>query len=778
MKAYLFVRPFCVASILILALFLGGCSATRYLSENQKLVKKVTINGIDKRFDEQANLYIQRDIMPNSKLNLWLYNRLNTKNGKYRTDRIRDIGEAPNLLDSSLMEISRREIEKFLFDKSFFRARVKSDVEIKGKKAYITFTADPGPSFRIRELAYVIPDTAVKELYLENRPSFTSLNEQSRYDGDSLRNESKQIFNLLQRNGYYDYKEQYVRFTVDTNLYSSEANVKLFLDNPEQSPKHKVYFLRNTSMLIKSSNGKTEPIIPDSAVLDSQYFMKDYSHRFKPRAIFRYNYLRKGERYDIDKKNLTYDRLFDLNVFKSVKIDYVKTDDSTGLDALIETVPMKRLSNRIEGEYTFNSGRNGFNIGNTYTNRNVFGGAEQLDFRIKYGLLFNSAIKGNLVDRIFNRDVQFGVNLTFPRLLVPFYTSKLGKNGIPKTIISSSLQIFDQVDAFKSRLIINSLTYDWVESRTKTHSFTPINIEYRKGVLTNTFRDSLENAGYYLYIRTNDRQYFNLGSLYTYTLNASKLLTYRSFFYLRSSTDVGGNTLSLVAKAVSNDSTFLGLPYLQYAKTEFDLRYYKSFGGERQLVARLTPGIAHPYGNSKELPFEKNFYAGGSSGIRAWQARTLGPGNYNRDVLGSEEIRRNLTNLDQLGEIKIEGNLEYRFKLLNDFFGSKLKGATFTDFGNIWRIRESASNPGGEFQFNKFLNQIAIGAGAGLRFDVEYFVFRFDVGVKVKDPQFTGKDQWVIKNLFNNEFKTEYNNTHAPDRYRFVQYNFGIGMPF
>ena len=184
---------------------------------------------------------------------------------------------------------------------------------------------------------------------------------------------------------------------------------------------------------------------------------------------------------------------------------------------------------------------------------------------------------------------------------------------------------------------------------------------------------------------------------------------------------------------------------------------YRHLGGEGQFVARLNPGIGIPYGNSKVLTFERNFFAGGSSGVRAWQARTLGPGNYNRSVLPNETLRRNLRNLDQLGEIKLEGNLEYRFKLLNNFYGARVKGAAFTDVGNVWRIRrDSIENPGGEFKFNKFLGQLAIGTGAGLRFDLNYFVFRLDAGIKVKDPQFRGSDQWVIKHLFDSkDFKTK-----------------------
>jgi outer membrane protein assembly factor BamA len=219
-------------------------------------------------------------------------------------------------------------------------------------------------------------------------------------------------------------------------------------------------------------------------------------------------------------------------------------------------------------------------------------------------------------------------------------------------------------------------------------------------------------------------------------------------------------------------------------KLESDVRLYRSLGGEKQFVARLNPGVGVPYGNIDVLTFEKNFYAGGSSGVRAWQARTLGPGNYNRSQFGvgdrADSLRTNLRNLDQLGEIKLEGNLEYRFKLIQNFFSAKVKGAAFTDFGNVWKLRkDEIAAPGGEFKFNKFVNQLAIGTGAGLRFDLNYFVFRLDAGVKVKDPQFSGSDQWVIKNLFSKkEFKERYAITNRPDVYRFVQYNFGIGMPF
>ena len=747
------------------------------------MVKTVTIKGINKEFSEPAANYVQQGIRRNSRLYLALYNTFNTKNGEYRTTKIRNIGEAPHILDSLLVEVSRLQIEKFLKSKGYFKATVKSDIRIANKQAYLTFTADQGPEFKINQLTYDIPDSVVKMLYLKNRESFTHITVGKRYDSDSLTYERERIFLLMKANGYYDYLRQFVRFDVDTNQYASKANLKMYLENPKTLTAHQVYTINESFITIKSSNGETSDTKPDTTVLDSARRFIDYSGRFKPKKLSKYMFIKKNELYNINHENLTYDRLYDLNVFKNLKIDYAKTPDSTNrLNPIYTILPLKKMSNRVEGEYTFNSGRNGFNVGNTFTNRNVFGGAEQLEVKARYGILFDAGVNGNLLDRILSRDLQLGVNLIFPRLLTPFGIVQSGLNGIPHTTISSSFQIYDQQASFSNRIFVNSITYDWAETKYKQHTFTPINFEFRNGKLDAAFKDTLEANGYSLYVQTNDRQYFNSSSQYSFTYNNIRLNTFANFLYLRINADAGGNTLGLVKKLIGggNQSTLFGLNYLQYTKTELDLRLYRHFGGEKQLIVRLNPGVEIPYGNSKTkvLPFERLFYAGGSSGVRAWQVRTLGPGNYNRKVL-PPELRTNLRNLDQLGEIKIEGNLEYRFKVVQNFYGAKVKGAVFTDVGNVWRLRENEERLGEVFKVNKFLNQLAIGSGAGLRFDLNYFIFRLDAGIKVRDPQFTGSDQWVIKNLFNyKDFKAKYHATNAPDIYRFVQYNFGIGMPF
>src|SRR5690606_33271504 len=190
-----------------------------------------------------------------------------------------------------------------------------------------------------------------------------------------------------------------------------------------------------------------------------------------------------------------------------------------------------------------------------------------------------------------------------------------------------------------------------------------------------------------------DREYFGLGSQYAITLNALRLLKLENFSYFKGSLDVSGNTLGILSTLFnfrensSGEKLLFNVPYLQYIKGEVDYRWYRHLGGYRQVVARFNGGLAVPYGNnSKLLIFEKSFVAGGMNGIRAWQARTLGPGSYNREVL-PEDLRLNLRNLDQLGEVKIEANFEYRFRLLDNFLGTKMNGATFVDMGNIWRLR-------------------------------------------------------------------------------------------
>lgn len=745
------------------------------------MVTKLSIKGIDKEFAEQAADFVALDIRPNSPFNLWIYNTF-SKKGKLK------LGEPPHILDSSLVEVSRNQIERFLKIKGYLNAKVTDSISIKNKKASVFYTAVQGTEFKFRNLSFDIPDSAVKSIYLANRKEFTHIDSGKRYDTDSIAFEREQIYLLMKQHGYFDFLRQYVRPTVDTTFNQGVADMVLAIINPVGKANHTKFKLGNTYLRIQPSSGIIKKEMkPDSAVVDSQYRFYDYSGFFKPRKLSNYIYLKKGETYDIRNADLTTQRFFDLNAFRSVSVDFAKSKDSSKneLVGLVDIIPLKKKSNRIDGEYTFNSSITGLNLGLTYQNRNTFGGAEVFEVKLRGGLQFDKNVTGNLADRVLSKDYQVGVSLSFPRLITPFNIRSLGRNGVPHTRTALSYQNYQLTQSYQRRSLGFNFTYDWTETKNKLHSFTAINIQYSNALINSDLADLLIKQGNAFFLSTLRSQLLS-SSYYTYTYNLPRLTTYDNFTFFSGTAELGGNSAALaarIAKKTNADGQYLlfGVPYYQYVKAESDVRIYKSLGGERQFIARFNPGIGYSYGNIESLPFDKRFFAGGSTGIRAWQARTLGPGNYNRASLPTDSARFDLRNLDQLGDIKFEGNLEYRFKLINNFIGSKVKGATFIDFGNVWQLRDNGL-AGAQIKFNKLFDQTAIGVGFGLRFDVSFFVFRLDAGFKFKDPQFTGDDQYVVKYWFDRaakkRLKDNYAITNAPDKYSISQVQFGIGMPF
>lgn len=776
LKAYL-SYPFTI--IIFFAFITLGCRSTKKLNKDQALVTKLTVNGVDERFSEAAKDYVALDLRPNSRFNLFVYNTFNKK-GRNK------LGEAPHILDSSLVEISRVQVESFLKIKGFRNAKVTSEIKVADKKAEIIYSATRGTEFKFRNITFDIPDSTIKAIYLNNRQSFTRIDSGARYDTDSIAYEREKIYVLMKQNGYYDYIRQYMQPVVDTNFNKGVADVKIIINNPPNGGKHQIYTIDNTLVRIQPSSGIIlKDMVPDTALVDSQYKFYDYSRFFKPQKIAKYIFLNKDDQYNIDKGSLTTQRLYDLNVFKSINVDYRKLDDSSKrLTGLVDIIPLKKKSNRIDGEFTFNSSITGLNLGLTYQNRNIFGGAELFEVKVMGGVQFDKDKSGSLANRLLSRDYQVGVSLTFPELLVPFNIPTLGKNGIPRTRIGTSYQTYKLTDIYTRRSFGSTLTYEWVETKYKIHSLTPVNIQYSKGDISAELKNQLNNQGNAFFLTTLNDQLIS-SSYYNYSLNLAKLNSQSNFIFFSGTAEVGGNTASLFAKKRVNKldtATLFGVPYYQFVKLETDVRFYKSFGNDKQFIIRLNPGIGYAYNNIESMPFDKQYFGGGSSGVRAWQARTLGPGNYNRRTLDSASTRSNLRNLDQIGDIKFEGNLEYRFKILNNFIGTKLKGAAFVDFGNIWNLGDKGF-AGSQIKLNKLFNQTAIGTGVGLRFDVDFFVFRVDIGYKFKDPQFEGiRDQYVYKLWFNKTdrkaLEREYRNSNAPDQYSIKQIQFGIGMPF
>jgi outer membrane protein insertion porin family len=752
---------------------------------------------MDEDFTEAAVNYVDKEQRPNNVLNLRFY-YLFSKNGK------KDIGEPPAILDSNLVEFSRIQIEKYIRNKGYLKATVTDSIKIKKKKAELIFNTVEGPMFRIRKFADSVADKKVEKIYKENPTVFANVQPGQRFDMDSLAADRDAFYLVMKRRGYYDFYRQYISFNYDSAFNKGVIDVTMIIDNPPGKAAHPIYKINNTLITISKSNGRNTGKA-DTLQVDSQFRFVDFSGRFKPHTVTDYIFQKKGQIYDIDKQTLTTSRLSELNVFKNVpNPKYVKLPDSSNrLNSKIDIVPLKQMSDRIEGEFLFNAGRYGYNIGNTFTDRNIFKQAAILQIKINESILFDNNTNTVNQGGVENQDLNLGLSLVYPRIISPFNFRQPGKYGVPHTTFSTNFTFFFQKGLVTRESFINAITYDFFDTPDKQHIITPINIEYSRGIIDPAAYQDLLKANYFSYIYLIGRSIFTSGSQYSYVLNANKLNSYRNFLYFRGNLDVGGNTLALASNLLNTprnnqgQRTLFGYTFAQYSKAEIDLRFYKSLGGQQQFIFRLNPGIGIPYGNSDQLIFEKNFYAGGSNDMRAWLPRTLGPGQFNRASYGTsgnaKTLRDRLQYLDQFGEIKIITNTEYRYKIADDFFGSILKGAVFMDAGNVWRLGKQAENPGdptnskietpnGQFKLNNLLQSTAIGIGTGLRFDLTFFVFRFDAAFKFKDPQFNGSDQWVLLNHANElfrsgPFKTSYLQTNGTS-YNFLQLNFGIGMPF
>ncbi|RZL32039.1 MAG: hypothetical protein EOP00_34430, partial [Pedobacter sp.] len=367
MKAY---KPFkyselkSIAILLFIIVLIQACSSTKYIPDYQAIVKKVTIDSVDAKFEEQAYNYVQKDIRPSSSfsINVPLYNLFNTKDGRYKTTDIKPFGTPPAILDSTLVEISRNQIQKFLNGKGYFQAKVTADIKVKDKKAEVKFKAQPGPASYINKLSDSIATAYIKTVYHTQKPSFTHLHEGMQYDSDSLSYEREQINRVMKENGYFYFLRPYVNFDVIETADVKKVDLRLNITNPPTGD-HQQYYIGNTHMLIAPGPDgfpdSTRKLLSKDTLNGIIY--TDLSKRYRRNPIVRYDFLKQGELYDIRNENLTYDRLYELNVFKNVRVEYFRRDStSKKINPIILLTPQKVMSNRVEGEVPFNGGTVGF----------------------------------------------------------------------------------------------------------------------------------------------------------------------------------------------------------------------------------------------------------------------------------------------------------------------------------------------------------------------------------------------------------------------------------
>jgi outer membrane protein assembly factor BamA len=389
----------------------------------------------------------------------------------------------------------------------------------------------------------------------------------------------------------------------------------------------------------------------------------------------------------------------------------------------------------------------------TYENRNLFRGSESFSVQLRGAY---EAIRG--LEGYSNQDfIEYSVEsrLSFPRFIMPFLNSEIRR----KTIATSEVFLtFDTQNRpeFHRRVLSAGWRYKWNPQNSRTqYQYDLLNLNYVfMPWISETFKHEYldDTSNYNVILRYNYEDLFIMKTGIGFTYNNGKTVVKTNF-------ETAGNLLSLGSAIFGGNKDELGhykvfnIAYAQYVKGDIDLTRYLISGYHDQLVFHIGLGIAYPYGNSTVLPFEKRYFSGGANSVRGWSVRSLGPGRY-KDKDG------NINFITQTGDIKLDLNLEYRTHLF-----WKFGGALFVDAGNIWTIRDYPSQPEGQFQMKNILKDLAVSYGLGLRLNFDYFIIRFDMGMKAVNPAYKTEDE--------NHFPIVH-----PRLKRDFAFHFAVGLPF
>ena len=767
-----------VSFILFIFYFFYSCSPTKYVGKDEYLLDHVRVKVDDykmNRSDLKRNIRQKPNtrILGTVRFHLGLYN-LSGRNEKKKFNQwLRRIGEAPVIYDPFMTKRSVEQIELYLHNKGFYQAQVKDTVFYKKKKANVEYMVNVGPVTLIENVMFDAPEGRPENRIAEESGLManyrrdtvnTLLEKNAPLDLYVLDDERERITKMLREKGYFNFSKNFIRFMADTTSVKKENMAKVFVrvvENAVDSNAYRRYFVRNISV-----NFDYDPLVSAeqvaatySSLLYNGYTIlyKD-KLKIKPKMIIETIQLQQMELYNAQRVIDTYVRLQALNLFKLVNIDFKEVElegDVKALDCVIQLSPVKRQSYNVFLEGTHNSGNLGIGGNFTYNHRNVFRAGENISASV-WGSLRKEQVNGE--GKIFNTtEIGAELKLVTPQFWMPFLQMKdFRRNYAPKTSISLSYSY--EYTPYYTRSIANArFGYLWRKADKKwRYNFDLIDLNYvlMKDVDKN-FIDGLKNE----YIKTAYTDHMILSAVFSATFTDQLLNTKAmNYKYFRVNVETSGNVLNAIDRLAGSKKTgetlnekyykLLGVRYAQFVKSDAEYRYNWYINRANSLVGRFFVGCGYPYGNMKVLPFEEAYYAGGANDMRAWQARTLGPGAY----LATEKYP------NSVGDFKLAANIEYRFKLL-----WLLEGALFVDAGNVWNINPKENRHGAKLNYN-FFNQIAVGTGAGLRLNANFFLLRFDLGIKMKDPSLPAGQRFV---LFNSD-----------GGFRRSVFNVAIGYPF
>jgi outer membrane protein assembly factor BamA len=774
-----------------MALVLSSCSATKSLKTDEYLLIKNNIHYTGKnpgiKTDELSTIARPR---PNQKflgmarVKLYLYH-LGTKGkteSKFRT-RLRDkTGERPALYDSAAAIRACEEMELYLNKVGYFYSDVSFKTKhLRKKKVHVNYLVAPSVPYRLSKVDYDIEDSLMLGFIKKSRTEVKIL-PGNIYNAFSLDDERDRITGILNNNGYYYFNRDFIFYEVDSALGSRQMNLKVKVKpNLEASVEepwkvislaHKRYFIRNIYI-----RPNFDPLALPGTTADTVKFTRNYKDRrspkgdyyilnlpgdnIHPRTVIQSVFINPGDPYRITDINKTRSRVAELGVFgySTIRFMPVETADSSmagWLDCSIDLSKRKLHSFTVETEATNSGGRPGIGLNFTYSNSNIFRGAETLRIKARGGLEAQK-IFGNDAEYAegtpFFNTIETGLEMSiiFPRFLIPVKQERFPRYFRPKTTTSLGVAFEDRPE-YERWLTNMSFGYDWKESERKRHQIFPFDWSLVNVNLSPEFEQELEDEPNDL-IKNQYTDNLIMATRYTFTYNTQDIRKLQNFFYFRGSFETAGNLLNL-GSSLANTRTdslgqyiLFGIPFAQYVKLDGDFRFFNVITRNNSVAYRLFVGTGIPYGNASLLPLEKGFYGGGANGMRGWPYRLLGPGSYQN----AED------KFDRMGDIQLEANIELRFPVY-----SFIKSALFADIGNIWLLKEAESYPGGDFRFDRFYKELAVDVGIGIRLDFNFFIMRVDFAIPLRDPSYPENERWVLN-------KWQFSD---------VIINFGIGYPF
>jgi outer membrane protein assembly factor BamA len=750
--------------VILTAIFFYGCNTTRYVPEDKYLMSNIDYKIDNRQINkEELSSYVRQEenlkILGFIKFHLWLYNL--SKKDKQKS-WLREIGEPPAIYDEVLINKSTSQIQQYLFNKGYYQAKVTDKAELKNKKARVTYFIETGNPYLIRNIRFDINDSRINEYIMESENE-SLIKSGDILDVDILYQERSRITRVLNNKGFFKFEDEYIHFKIDSTFFPIQAaDIDIIIDNPRLNSDptkeiaHKQFYIEDYSINIFTPQKGVSSVdfkdFSDTTSIAGYTYLHKGLIPLKVKAISKTIEMSPGDLYSKAKEERTQNNLYSIRQFKFVNIqfndDQAKGDSLNGWLRGKIFLPIQVKQNYsfdiegtntsdIEGTNTSNNegSKTSANLGIAgnlnYQHRNLFRGGEIFDITFRGATERQIAeINGKKTPFIMN-ELGTVVKLSLPGFLLPVNEKKFDLYSMPFTTFSLAYNFQERL--FYTRSIVNAtFGYQWKSSANFSHSLNLIDLNSVKIYsFDSTFINSIKN----LYIKSSYTDHIISATSYSLIYNNQDIKKRPDYQYFRMNLEIAGNTLWVLSSLTGqekiklqdpgseNNTTYYQLfntRFAQYVKGDFEYRYGNRFDKYNSLATRAFFGIAIPYGNFNVTPFEKRYYTGGANGVRAWQVRTLGPGRYPGGSINDP---------NQSADIKMEANIEYRFKLL-----WILEGALFVDAGNVWAINQNDNREGAVFKFDKFYDEFAIGTGFGLRLVTNYFIVRTDLGLKLRDP--------------------------------------------